>query len=267
MSRTSPRAVPGPDEAPVPYLVRSRQPLAILAFLLPLILAYELGLALLLRSGDGVLTNKAHETLLQFFDVFGITARGGLYLGGAAIVVVLLVWHLLARDPWRIDLATPGLMAVESLALTIPLIAVGVIIGGTPAMEWSYQGVDEQASPDLAALGIWSRLAISIGAGLYEELLFRMMLIAVIHTLLVDVGKVSSWVGGVIAVVLSAAAFTWYHPLQDAGGAGISLRKVVFYFLAGLYFGAVYVVRGFGIVVGTHALYDVAVVSMLGDHE
>ncbi len=267
MSRTSPQAAPGPDESPAPYLVRSRQPLAILSFLLPLILAYELGLALLLRSGDGVLTNKAHETLLQFFDVFGITAKGGLYLGGAAIVVVLLVWHLLARDPWRIDAATPGLMAVESLTLTVPLIAVGVIIGGTPALAWGYEAAQDQSSPDLAALGLWSRLAISIGAGLYEELLFRMMLIAIIHTLLVDVGKMSSWVGGVIAVVVSAIAFTWYHPLQEAGGIGVSPRKVVFYFLAGLYFGAIYVVRGFGIVVGTHALYDVAVVSMLQDHD
>ena len=70
-------------------------------------MAYEIGLVLFLRSQDGVLTNKAHETLLMFFDTFGLSARGGLFLGGAAIVVVLIVWHVLTRDPWRIDRTTP----------------------------------------------------------------------------------------------------------------------------------------------------------------
>ncbi len=65
-----------------------------------------------------------------------------------------------------------------------------------------------------------------------------------------------------IAVVVSAAAFTAYHPLRDATGA-FSMPRVTFYLLAGLYFGAVYVVRGFGIVVGVHAFYDIMVVSML----
>lgn len=262
MSRSSPDAAPGPGRQPTPYLVTSRQPLQILAFLLPLIIAYEVGLAFLLRSQEGVLTNKAHETLLQFFDVFGIPATGGLYLGGAAIVVVLLVWQVLSRDPWRIDAPVIGYMAAEALALTIPLIVLGLVLGDRPetAMTWG----SEAPAPDLATLDIWSRLAISIGAGLYEELLFRMMLIAVVHTLLVDVGKMSSPLGALIAIFISAVAFMWYHPLAEAPGVpGISLQKALFYFLAGLYFGGVFYVRGFGIVVGVHVFYDVIVVSML----
>ncbi len=264
MARTSPSATNGNDGAPS-YWHASRKPLQILAFLAPLVIAYELGLAMFLRSREGVLTNKAHETLLLFFDTFGLTATGGLYLGGAAIIVVLVIWHLLAHDPWRIDPATPALMAAESLGLTIPLLVLAFIIGGaTTTTALSATGAGAGAGPDLAELSIWARLSISIGAGLYEELLFRMMLIAVLHTLLVDVGKLASPVGAAIAVVISAAAFTGYHPLKDATGA-LSWRRIVFYFLAGLYFGVVYVTRGFGIVVGTHAFYDVLVVSMLSD--
>jgi hypothetical protein len=33
-----------------------------------------------------------------------------------------------------------------------------------------------------------------------------------------------------------------------------------------LYFGAIYVIRGFGIVVGVHALYDIVTFSLLGQH-
>lgn len=262
MARISPSATTGIDDGPS-YWTASRKPLQILAFLAPLIIAYELGLAMFLRSREGVLTNKAHETLLLFFDTFGLTATGGLYLGGAAIIVVLIIWHLLARDPWRIDPATPALMAAESLGLTIPLLVLGLVIGGSTAAA-ALPATAGSATPDLAHMSIGARLAISIGAGLYEELLFRMMLIAVLHTLLVDVGKIPSPVGAAIAVVVAAAAFTGYHPLRGESGA-LSWRRVGFYFLAGLYFGVVYVVRGFGIVVGTHAFYDVLVVSMLTD--
>ena len=118
---------------------------------------------------------------------------------------------------------------------------------------------------DLDSMSIWERVAISVGAGLYEELLFRMALIALLHTLLVDLGKLSSAKGSGIAIAVSAVAFTVYHPLVDPHDAtgGVSVRRVAFYFLAGLYFGAVFVRRGFGIVVGTHALYDILVVSAL----
>ena len=71
------------------YWVGARRPLQVLAFLLPLIVAYELCLALLLPTGDGLRVNtvEAHKTLLTFFAAFGIAPTGGLYLGGLAIVV------------------------------------------------------------------------------------------------------------------------------------------------------------------------------------
>ncbi len=237
------------------YLVASKKPLTILAFLLPLVVAYEIGLAFTLRSSEGVLTNKAHETLLRFFDMFGISAGGGLYLGGAALVVVLLVWHILTRDPWRVELGTPGVMAAESLMLTIPLIVLAQVILQNFTAE-AVAAAPTAGPTSLGELNIWSKLAISIGAGLYEELLFRMLLIAVLHTLLVDVVKLSPTVGGTIAVAISAGAFTLYHPVAGLGSG-------VFYFLAGLYFGGIYLLRGFGIVVGVHAIYDIIMVSML----
>jgi hypothetical protein len=204
-----------------------------------------------------VLTNKAHETLLRFFAAFGVAP---LYLGGIAVVVVLLLWHVLNRDPWRVDWPSLGAMALESLLLALPLIIIGqfimrVLAANTTLLLWS-------GDQPLAGLGLWSRLAISVGAGLYEELLFRMLLVAVIHTLLVDMAKASNQVGATVAVVVSAAAFAAYHPLRAADGS-LSVQKLTFLFLAGLYFGAIYVVRGFGIVVGVHALYDVLTVSLL----
>lgn len=252
--------------APPSYWVISKRPLQILAFLLPLIVAYELGLALVLRSDDGVLSTVAHIRLLEFFESFGIDASSGLLLGGVAIVVVLFIWHLLTRDPWEIDARALGLMAIESVIFTLPLVVFGQLIVREAI---SAAAADSVAGPlllgvadrQIAELDLWSRLAISIGAGLYEELLFRMILLAVIHTLLVDVGKASHGLGATIAVIVSAAAFTWYHPLEDASGEP-AWTRMMFYFVAGLYFGAVYVTRGFGIVVAVHVLYDVVMVTL-----
>jgi membrane protease YdiL (CAAX protease family) len=265
MSRNSrSRAPQRPATTIQEYLDASRRPLQILAFLLPLVIVYEIGLVVLLQSEHGVLTNKAHETLLRFFAAFGVAPSSGFYLGGIAVVVVLLLWHILNRDPWRIDWPSLGIMALESLLLALPLIVVGqfimrILAANITLMMWS-------GDQPLEGLNLWSKLAISVGAGLYEELLFRMLLVAVIHTLLVDLGKASNQVGAVVAVVVSAAAFAAYHPLRAANGS-LSVQKLAFFFLAGLYFGAIYVLRGFGIVVGVHALYDVLTVSLLSSSD
>ncbi|MHC5025781.1 MAG: CPBP family glutamic-type intramembrane protease [Planctomycetota bacterium] len=252
------------DEPALPgYWTISRRPLPVLLFLLPLIAAYEVGLVLVLRSEQGVVTNKAHESLLQFFSVMGIDLAGSLFLGGIAIVVVLLIWHLLNRDPWRVEPSVLGKMAAESLVLTLPLIVIALLLQRQSAAPAAVAGT-AGAAPDLAQMSISSRLAISIGAGLYEELLFRMLIIAVAHTLLVDVAGLSSRSGAAIAVIISAIAFTVYHPLEGPDGR-LSSMRVVFYFLAGLYFGLVFLVRGFGIVVAVHAFYDVFALVVAAD--
>lgn len=244
------------------YWTTSKRPLQILVFLLPLVLAYELALPWLIASqGRDV---EAHRRILQFFEGLGVTT-GALYLGGVVVVVVLLIWHLLNRDPWRIDSATAGMMAIEALVLTLPLIVLGQLIVQTelagPLLSATAQGAQ---GADYASWSVWEKLTISVGAGLYEELLFRMLLIAVIHTLLVDAGGVSHTLGAAIAVGVSASAFTWYHPPQEMA-SGRTIQELSFYFLAGLYFGAIYVQRGFGIVVAVHALYDILTLSLLAD--
>lgn len=241
------------------YWHDARRPLNILAFLFLPILAYELGLALVLRSEAGVLTNKAHESLLHFFDAFGVSATGSLYLGGVVIIVVLLIWHVLNRESWRVQPATLGLMLIESMVLTLPLLVLGQMIARSAVPAFAAQAVD---SGSIAGLSTSAKLAISVGAGLYEELVFRMLLIAALHFFLVDVLKATHPVGFTVAVVVSAAAFTWYHDLAGAGG-DLSMQRLLFFFVAGLYFGAVFALRGFGIVVAVHAIYDVVTILLM----
>ena len=66
-----------------------------------------------------------------------------------------------------------------------------------------------------------------------------------------------------VLVGLGAIAFAGYHPLHDAQGALVA-QRAVFYLGAGVYFGVVYLKRGFGVVVATHALYDIATAFLVG---
>lgn len=257
-ARTTTPTIDDPD--PTSYWQVSKRPLQMLVFLLPLILFYEIALSRLLQADGRVLTNEAHKTLLQFFEVFGFNHSATLVLGGVVIVLVLLLWHLLNRDPWRVEWRCAGLMALEVAALTVPLVALSRLVSSPPAAGLATIASSGASGGGSPSMDLLSGIAISVGAGLYEELAFRMVLIAALHTLLVDLGKLPHTAGAAIAIVISAGAFTWYHPLGEAG-RGVSMVRLTFYFVAGLYFGLVYWFRGFGIVVGVHAVYDIVTIS------
>lgn len=233
------------------YFEQSKRPLQVLAFLLPLIMLYEVCLALVLRDGLQTNTVEAHAQLVKFFALFGIAPGGGLFLGGVVLVVILVVWHVLCRDPWHVEWRLTAWMALESLLLTIPVLAIGFLLSGPAAAATSGTTIGDLDLP--------SQIAITVGAGLYEELAFRMVLIAIVHTLLVDVAGLRDRTGFIIAIVLSAAAFTIYHHSEARPLDG---RTAAFFFVAGLYFGGVFAARGFGIVVGVHALYDIVIVLL-----
>ncbi len=261
------------------YFTRSMRPLHVLAFLLPLLIAYEVGSILFLTdSGAGIQrTVEARRVMDDFFGIMGIA---GYLAPGFAMATVLMVWHIMSRDRWVLDLRTLLGMLAESVAWTMPLLVMAAAIeharsatsptaghtadaarglmellaqGGTGNGGGAGPGVDQ-----LSRLSLFARLTLSVGAGLYEEMLFRLIGLALLHFILADlIGLPRRW-AGIGAVVLSAVAFAVYHqpPLTD-------WTRILFYLLSGVYFGTVYLLRGFGIVVGAHAMYDVLVLTVL----
>ena len=239
--------------APDWYFTRSKRPLEILVFLAPFIVAYEIGLLGVLQSGNGrVLTNLAHKTIIDLFQSLGVSVAG-LALPGVVLAILLLVWQVLRREPWRIHGPTIGFMWLESALYVLPLLLLAQLLTGVH----EFSQASPADVPDVES-GLLARVAVGIGAGLYEELIFRWLLIAVIHTIACDIFKVGHRLGLIFAIGISALAFMLYHPLQGAPAG-----RLVFYLFGGVYFGVLFVARGFGIVAATHAMYDIVVV--LGD--
>jgi Type II CAAX prenyl endopeptidase Rce1-like len=234
------------------YFEASRRPLEILFFLLPLIALYEYELVRVLRSAEGLVTNGAHLAILRLFDAFGLDAVA-LSLPGFLLIAVFLVMHVLSRGPWIVDLSVVTRMVGESAALAIPLLVFAALVERmAPAAQ-----VEDFASLDLGA-----RIAVSIGAGLYEELVFRMALIALVIAICTDLLKMQKPVALVSAVAVSSLAFAMYHPLRGADGAVVPGR-FLFFLAGGLYFGVLYVVRGFGIAAAAHAFFDIATALLI----
>lgn len=230
------------------YLEESRRPFVVLVFLLPGIAFYEVRLALLHLGGEPLVVNKAQHGVLRFLEALGLGQAGalGMALPGAVLVVLLLIWQLVDRGPWRMRPTTFVGMVLESVLMALPLLALSRLAASPPL-----------AAPGMPAeSGVSGAIAISLGAGLYEELVFRLLMIALIHTVLVDMLRIPGVVGSTIAVLASATAFALYHPLAgDAGG--VAWGRAAFYLLAGVWLGVLMLRRGFGIAVGAHASYDV----------
>jgi len=243
------------------YWDRTHWPLQSLYFLLPLIIGYELGMWLLMPEDEhGYMLRISAERLVRnFFDVFGVA---GYYLPGVLTVFALIGWHLMRQDPWKPEPRLYGFMAIESLLLAVPLFLLSILVslGDVPA-AWALQVVEHQPATYNGHVHDWTfwaaKMILALGAGVYEELLFRLIAIALLHALLRDLlalPETYSWVG---TVAISSLAFSLYHFTN----APFDWGKFAFYTIAGVYFAVIYLARGFGIVAATHAIYDLIVVG------
>lgn len=106
-----------------------------------------------------------------------------------------------------------------------------------------------------------ARTVLFIGAGVYEEFLFRFLLIP---ALIVAFSKSGIPAGraALLAILWTSMLFSAAHYIGPAGDS-FSLFTFLFRFAAGVFFASVFLSRGFGIVVGCHAAYDLLVGLML----
>ncbi len=254
---------------PIPdgYLERSRLPLQAMFFLLPFVVIYELGTLIYATDyAHGVTQHiKARLVLLGFFEWFGV---GGYMLPGLIVIAALLGWHIAAKDRWEFEPKLYLLMLGESIMLAVPLLFfMSVMSRGSAAPHYAVSmqavggGVMGGAGAAAVSVGAhWQAEAIfSIGAGIYEELLFRMVAIALLHLLLVDVLALPDLWGSIIAIALSSAAFAYYH---FSAAQPFDMTRFLLYGAAGVYLACVFIVRGFGVAAGTHAMYDLLIVAL-----
>jgi hypothetical protein len=239
------------------YWQRAQQPLYALMFLLPFLVIYEAGL---LKLAEEKSRPIIAEVLLQrFFEVFGVTDTTLSYhLPAFMVVGVLLSLHMARRDAWTLDVRAYIGMFGEAVMLALPLMVFGLVLFRSPPQPAVAELVatTELANGTLLEL-TQIRLLESIGAGVYEEFVFRLVGIALLHGLLVDVLALPAKWGACGAIAVTSIVFSAVH----FGGERNPFHwgKFLFFAVAGVFFAMIYLLRGFGIAAGTHAAYNVYV--------
>jgi len=236
------------------YWQLSRTPLTSLVFTLPLVLAYEGGVLLL---GRGSPRNGADVWLRHLLDALGF---GQYFLLPLLTVVGLLVWQYLSHDRWKVSLAALPGMAAECTLWAVVLIGIGRL----QQSLWPFHpGLLEWESLQLhgdAGFGwhtLLARLVGFCGAGLYEEVLFRLLMLPIAVWAFERLGC-STLAAGFWALVLSSLLFSVAHYIGPLGDS-FTLYSFTFRTVAGLFFALLFLLRGFGIAAGTHFFYDLLV--------
>ncbi len=231
------------------YLRATRHPWPCLLFLLPLLAVYELGVSSLGGDHPEYLRNGADSWLRQGLASAGMKQH---FWAPILLLAVLLLWNLRCWHDRPGDLfgVLCG-MILESVAFALGL--WGISRGLGPLVD--YLGLEMNVGPPLnPAVG---QVITFVGAGIYEEMLFRLLLFSGLFA-----GLKSFGVSGLLAIGLSALSSALvFSAAHHLGPHGEPLESYTFLFrtIAGLFFALVYMGRGFGVAVGAHACYDVVV--------
>jgi membrane protease YdiL (CAAX protease family) len=232
------------------YWSATRKPLACLVFVIPLLAAYEAGVIWLGGRDSDAFRSGADAWLRGGFEYVGLNRP---WLVPTMVVVGLLVWHIAQQDPWRLSLGMLGGMLCESVLFAgVLVVAAHLQSYGLKAWQVGSSSTTSIPVERAAAMAV-----IFIGAGIYEEVVFRLCLLPMCHALFRTSGVRPAF-AAFMAALATSLAFSLAHYVGPAGEP-FRMFSFVFRTCAALFFAALFMLRGFGIAVGTHAAYDLIV--------
>lgn len=232
-------AVPPP--LPGGYLDWSRDPAVGLFAVLPLWLLYE-SLRLLLTPAD---RNGAEMLLLREVDRLGVHGLLLLRLGFGALALWAARSLMRRQVPW---LRVAAVLALEGAVYGLMLGPIAAAMTSSAVRLLHAGAVSATLTSDLVG---------SLGAGIFEELVFRlglMSLLVWIGVRAIRAWSLPVWLVGAFAVLISALVFSWFHQLC---GEPYDRNRFLFRTMAGLLLGLLMWARGYGVCVYTHTIYNV----------
>lgn len=222
---------------------------------LPLLLIYE---ALVVFANQDALTQVRVGAEVWLKQLFVLVGSAGLAVFGAGVIVVglLIFWRERKQSiPLRPRYFLWIVLESAVYAVLVAIIVSG-LVGAILTMTLSSAG--NAALQDIPRMGLSLKLALSIGAGIYEELLFRVILVGGLYAL-VRRGISRRGPAYTVAAVVGAVVFSLVHYIGPYGDV-FAVGSFLFRFFFGLILNLLFLLRGFGIAAWTHALYDVMLV-------
>ncbi|MFL3009113.1 MAG: CPBP family intramembrane glutamic endopeptidase [Candidatus Neomarinimicrobiota bacterium] len=230
------------------YFKDTKSPLYGFIFTIPLFLIYELGI--ILNSNESIISmrNGADVLLRQILSFFGLN---GIYWLGLVFFVAYLITFFFHKSKMKqneINIIYLFIMIIESLCWAN---LIYLFMSNIHILLMNPTGSI-----------ILQKVTLAIGAGIYEEFLFRVMLILLLSQIIKFIFKWSLNFSRVVAMIISAGIFSSFHFLGEYGDY-FSFNIFMIRFFAGIFLGMVYFSRGFGIVAWSHSIYDLIVLTKI----
>ncbi len=226
------------------YLLKSKTSFYSFLFTLPLFFLYEINILFLSWDDILVVRNGADflmRNILESFDIYGLYGLGLVFFLG---LLVTYIFFIKEDQQQEVNVNFLFIMLAESMLWSVVLYFLlfkFMILLMNPVGKTILQQV-----------------TLAIGAGIYEEFLFRVLLIAGLSGILGFVFMWDKTFKNIIAVVLSGGIFSAFHFMGEYGDF-FSMELFLIRFFAGLILGVLYMYRGFGITAYTHSIYDLIV--------
>ena len=277
------------------YLERTSRPIYAIIFLLPFIIFYEVGTF-------GINTDVLNQSQIRVVafvwlqNLLESLGFGGKFLWVAtplAVVVILIALQITSGKQWRFWVGDIWRMAVECILLAVPLIVLTLFMnspavsqnsvsrfGGSSRQtqvallpscssvsDSSLQRLSAEAGDVAPGQPLLANIITGIGAGIYEELVFRLILICLLMMVFQDILRLRHKNSIILSVLISAALFSAHHHIDFLSGQPntsdpFNVIRFAFRTIAGIYFAGLFAIRGFGITAGTHAFYNIIAVSV-----
>lgn len=234
------------------YWLQTRQPLVCLAFVLPLLIWYDVSMVLN--------TDAIRSGIDRFFQgIFAPLGRASIGVMPILCVGSLLFLHHREKNHGAFHLRTVLWMTVESIALAT------ILFVACDAMLLYFNDQRPQPLAGLATLlsdpQQYGKLLTCVGAGIHEEIVFRLLIFGSLYHFLSHASEKQN-VALVVTAILVSILFAAVHcDVFNPEGSPFEASTFLFRFLASIFFCVLFRFRGIAIAIGVHAAFDILAIS------
>ena len=194
---------------------------------------------------------------LWIHELLCVFGAGQLVILPLLTTIVLLFYHQQNKDDWHVQSNTILKMAAEAVGYGFMLFIFANLL---QIVALSSPNAGKLVDPYYWQIGSaqwWGNVITYVGTGIHEELIFRVILMLPAIAILKDhfEDQISATLLAVIGIGLlfAVAHIDVINPM----GQPFEATSFTFRFIASCIFSAIFLYRGFGIVVGTHIIYNV----------
>jgi len=226
------------------YLTRSRNLPKSFLFILPLLVFYEIGIVIY----GSETKNTADVIVKKPFEIFGDNAA----LAFNSLIIIISfcsIFYIEKKNRLSCGIFIPMFFESTAYGFFLGYVTLFFVHGYLPF--------------DITNLYVQrfvKGVVVSLGAGIYEEILFRLLLLSLLYYVLVKALKMNAIVGALLSILICSCIFSIMHYIGTASDS-FSISSFSFRLVAGVVLSAIFVFRGLGIAVYTHAIYDILVIQ------